>query len=106
MWKLSYIIPLYKKGDPNNKANYRSISIISIMSRVFERILVKELTFYLNKNSLLSDPQFGFRSGKSVEIKLFKYYSQWITAIDEHKFIDNIYLIMLRHLIKFLIYNY
>ena len=41
MWKLSFIIPLHKKGDTNNKANYRQISITSIMSRVFERILVK-----------------------------------------------------------------
>ena len=62
------------------------------MSRVFERILVKELTFYLTKYSLLSNSQFGFRSGKSVEIQLLKCYSQWITAIDEHRFIDIIYL--------------
>ena len=91
MWKLSIIIKLYKKGD-YNKANYRPISITSIMSRVFERIFVKELTFYLKKNSLLSDSQFGFRSGKSVEIQLLKCYSKWITAIDEHKCIDIIYL--------------
>ena len=61
------------------------------MSRVFERILVKELTFYLKK-CLLSDSQFGFHSGKSVEIQLLKCYSQWITAINEHKIINNIYL--------------
>ena len=41
---------------------------------------------------LLSDSQFGFRSGKSVEIQLLKCYSQWITAIYEHKFIDIIYI--------------
>ena len=41
MWKLSYIIPIYKKGDHNNKANYRYISITSIISKVFKRILVK-----------------------------------------------------------------
>ena len=49
MWTLSFIIPLYKKDDPNNKANYRPISITPIISRVFERILVKELTFDLKK---------------------------------------------------------
>ena len=58
MWKVSYIVPIFKKGDPSNRENYRPISITSIMSRVFERILVEEINFYLERNSLISDSQF------------------------------------------------
>ena len=92
MWKVSYIVPIFKKGDPSNRENYRPISITSIMSRVFERILVEEINFYLERNSLITDSQFGFRHKKSVEQQLLNCYTKWITAIDKGSFIDIIYL--------------
>ena len=91
-WKLSFIVPIFKKGDPTDKENYRPISITSIISRVFERILVKHINFYLTTNSIISESQFGFRRGKSVESQLLKCYTHWITALDNNKFVDIIYL--------------
>ena len=75
MWKVSYIVPIFKKGDPSNRENYRPISITSIMSRVFERILVEEINLYLERNSLISDTQFGFRHKKFVELQLLNCYT-------------------------------
>ena len=69
-WKYSFIIPIFKKGDPSRKYNYRPISITSIISRVFERLITKHITLFLLKNLLLSKHQFGFISGKSVELQL------------------------------------
>ena len=102
IWKVSYIVPIFKKGDPSNSfitiyttiyfiENYRPISITSIMSRVFERILVEEINFYLERNSLISDSQFGFRHKKSVELQLLNCYIKWITTIDKGSIIDIIY---------------
>ena len=91
-WKLSFIVPIFKKGDPTDKENYRPISITSIISRIFERILVEHINFYLTTNSIISESQFGFRRGKSVESQLLKCYTHWITALDNNKFVDIIYL--------------
>ena len=85
-------MPIFKKGDPTDKENYRPISITSIISRVFERILVEHINFYLTTNSIISESQFGFRRGKSVESQLLKCYTHWITALDNNKFVDIIYL--------------
>ena len=59
-----------------DKENYRPISITSIISRVFERILVEHINFYLSPtNYIISESQFGFRPGKSVESQLLKCYT-------------------------------
>ena len=85
-------MPIFKKGDPTDKENYRPISITSIISRVFERILVEHINFYLTTNSIISESQFGFRRGKSVESQLLMCYTHWITSLDNNKFVDIIYL--------------
>ena len=65
-WKYSFITPIFKKGDPSRRENYRPISITSIISRVFERLITTHIKLFLLKNSLLSKHQFGFMSGKSL----------------------------------------
>ena len=44
-WKLSFIVYIFKKGDPTDKENYRPISITSIISRVFNEYLLSILTY-------------------------------------------------------------
>ena len=91
-WKLSFIVPIFKKGDPTDKDNYRPISIIYIIPSFFERIIVEHINFYLTTNSIITESQFGFRRGKSVESQLLKCYTHWNTASDNNKFVVIIYL--------------
>ena len=91
MWKYSFITPILKNGDPSIKENYLPISITCIMSRVFEKILTNSITSFLFTNSLLSPSQFGFTSGKSVELQLLSCLNTWTSAINDNKFIDIIY---------------
>ena len=53
--KLSDITPMYKKLDPGDKANYRPVSVLSLLSKVFEKIIYGQLYGYLEKflNELL-----------------------------------------------------
>ena len=48
--KKSIITPIFKKGEPSNSNNYRHISTTCVMCRVLERILSKQLFFYLKYN--------------------------------------------------------
>ena len=59
------VIPVYKSGKRDNYSNYRSISLLSSMCRLQERIVAHQLTGYLNKHALLYPLQFGFRGGHS-----------------------------------------
>ena len=61
-WLIGYIIPLYKnKGDTANPENYRPITILSCLRKVFTAILNERLTSYLETNNLLNINQAGFR---------------------------------------------
>jgi hypothetical protein len=60
-WKAARVTPLHKKGPRNLLNNYRSISILPVVSKVFEKVLYEQLYDYLVTNNLLSQHRFGFR---------------------------------------------
>ena len=66
--KIARVIPIFKAGDPNQLGNYRPISILPIFSKIFEKIVFKQLYNFLNKFNLLHSAQFGFRK-KLVHLK-------------------------------------
>ena len=64
--KIAYIIPIFKKGDLREPSNYRPISILPFLSKIFERILyVRLLKFFCDK-SIITPFQFGFTKNKST----------------------------------------
>ena len=67
IWKTSSIIPIHKMGKPlDSPASFRPISLTSCVSKLFERIILSRLLFFLESNSILSPRQAGFRSGRST----------------------------------------
>ena len=60
-WKISKVIPLFKQGDRSDLNNYRPISIIPVIAKVFERVVYDQIFAFLNENKLLSPHQSGFR---------------------------------------------
>ena len=61
MSKAICIIPIYKKGNTSDKNNYRPISLLPVLSKVFEKLLLQQILVYLEENNILSEHQFGFR---------------------------------------------
>ena len=64
--KIAKVIPLFKNGSKTDLTNYRPISIISQFSKILEKIFCKRLEGFLTVNNILSDCQYGFRSGMST----------------------------------------
>ena len=61
IWKTSSIIPIHKMGKPlDSPASFRPISLTSCVSKLFERIILSRLLFFLESNSILSPRQVGF----------------------------------------------
>ena len=65
-WSKSVIIPLYKKGDVNNPENFRGISLLDVIGKIYTSILNRRITFYVNMYGKISEAQFGFREGYST----------------------------------------
>ena len=79
MWKTSSVIPIHKMGKPlNSPASFRPISLTSCVSKLFERIILSRLLFFLESNSILSFRQASFRPGRSTLDQIL-YLSQSIS---------------------------
>ena len=77
------------------------------MCRVLERIISKQLIFYLKSNNLLTEFQYGFISGKSTELQLTKCLKCWYNELNNKKCVDIIYILILQKLLMlFLMKNY
>ena len=79
IWKTSSNIPIHKMRESlDSPASFRSISLTSCVSKLFERIILSRLLFFLKSNSILSPRQAGFRPGRSTLDKIL-YISQSIS---------------------------
>ena len=74
-WAKSIIFPLHKKGDLNNPDNYRGITLISCVSKLYTHILNKRLTDWAEANNIISDTQAGFRKNYSTLDHIFTVYA-------------------------------
>ena len=75
-WLEGVIIPIYKhKGDSNVAANYRPITILSCLGKLFTAVLNQRLSKYLDENETVNENQAGFRKGYSVTDHIFVLYS-------------------------------
>ena len=70
--KVAKVKPLFKKGDNCCLNNYRPISLLPTISKIFERVMYTQLYYYFNVNNLLSEQQYGFRSQHSTELASVK----------------------------------
>jgi len=70
-WKKSIVVPIFKKGDRNDKKNYRPISLTSIICKLMEGIVKDDLLAYLNRNDLIYPKQYGFMSKNQPILNYF-----------------------------------
>ena len=81
--KLAPVTPVHKNGSPSDVNNYRSISIIPIIAKLFEKIIYDQYYKYLSDNNLLSNCQSGFRALYSTVTSLLCATDKWRLNIDK-----------------------
>ena len=90
--KRAVIVPIFRSGDKSIPANYRPISLTSCISKVFERIIRKQVLAFLERKGLLNNTQHGFRSGRSCLSALLNVFDNLMNMIDSSTTVDMIYL--------------
>jgi len=90
--KISKVIPLYKKSERSDPSNYRPISLLSIFSKIIEKLMHKRLYSYLTKYNILFDLQFGFRENHSTVLALIEIIDSIRKELDGGNSVVGIYL--------------
>ena len=62
--KIARVAPVFKSGDPENIDNYRPISSLPVLSKLFERLTLNRMLSFIYEKDILSANQFGFRKGR------------------------------------------
>ena len=90
--KIERVKPLFKKGDETSFSNYRPISLLPSISKIFENLIAAQLVDYFTTNNLFCIQQFGFRPGHSTELAALRLAHHLITEMDNCKVPTNIYI--------------
>lgn len=90
--KLAKVIPLYKKDDPMLLTNYRPISLLPAISKVFERVIYNQIYDHFQNNNLFYESQYGFRSKHSTEMAALEVIDRIIQEIDANQLPITIFL--------------
>ena len=85
IWKEANVSPIHKKNDPSDVSNYRPISLISIVSKVLEKIVHKYPFNFFRDNNIITAFQSGFVPGDSTVNQLIDIYNTFCKALDEGK---------------------
>ena len=88
--KLAEVIPLFKKYDPFDKSNYRPVSLLSHMSKVFERIIYNQINECIEP--FLSNLPTGFRKNHNTQHSLIKMLENFKEALDKGNSVSAIFI--------------
>ena len=86
-WKLAHVVPIHKKGDESQCKNFRPISLLPCLSKVFERCVFKDIFNYLHVNNRISKLQAAYSPCNSTEFQLLELYHLIAKAMDEKKIV-------------------
>ena len=90
-WKIARVSPSIKDGDKTEKFNYRPISVLPVVSRLFEK-LVFHLYLYLNDNCFIKSNQSGFRELHSTVNCLLKNTDDWYNGMDTGNLVGMVFV--------------
>ncbi len=84
--KLAKVIPIFKNGSKIDVNNYRPISLLSVFSKIMEKIMHSRLYSFLETNKVLYSSQFGFQKNKSTQHSLIEIVEKIRNCIENNKY--------------------
>ena len=90
--KIAKVTPIFKANNKEQFSNYRPISLLPSISKIFESVIYQQLIKYLLENKLLSSQQYGFRANHSTELAALNLIDRLTYDLDNGKIPTNIYI--------------
>ena len=84
--KTARIIPIFKHGEKSNIKDYRPISTLPFVSKIFEKVMLKRLCNFFSKHNVLNSNQYGFREKLNTSDALADFCSYFYDSIELEKF--------------------
>lgn len=88
-WKTSYLIPIFKSGDQHDVTNYRPICIQSTIPKLFEKIILNQITNHLH--NIITPYQHGFCTGRSTLTNILLFQDDIYKSFESSSQVDVIY---------------
>lgn len=92
--KFSVVKPLHKSKSTLDKNNYRPITLVPIISKMYEKIMQNRLIQFINKHNIINEEQNGFQKGKSTTLAAFSLVKSVTDNIDKKRSVSVIFLDM------------
>ena len=84
-WKIGRICPVPKIDNPSKPKDYRPISILPVLSKVYEKVILGQLINHINAQNIYNNTQSGFRKGHSTTTLLLKFRDDIQKAMNKHE---------------------
>ena len=81
--KIARVMPGHKSGQKDLIDNFRPISNLCVISKIFEKLTYNRIMSFTDKHNLLSECQFGFRKGKNITLASIKLINMIVNAYHE-----------------------
>jgi hypothetical protein len=82
-FKVAIISPIFKSESKLECNNYRPISVLSVVAKVFEKLISNQLSTFLKTRGILTQQQAGFRKKNSTETSLLNSTNKWFINMDK-----------------------
>ena len=89
--KIANVIPIFKKGEKTNLNNYRPISLLPVISKIFEKVINSQLGIIID-DGYIDDNQFGFRRGHSTEDAVIRFVDKIEQDLALGKHVASVYI--------------
>ena len=90
--KVARVIPIFKAGKKNLTKNYRPISMLPFISKIFEKLMCSRVNEYLKSNNILSKHQFGFRKNSSTDDAILEFIDNIHSSLNNQESVVTVFL--------------
>ena len=81
-WKINKIAPVPKNDHPRTSDDYRPISVLPVLSKIYERLVCRQFIKFIERNHVYKDTMSGFRSNHSTDTLLLKIRDDIIKSMN------------------------
>uniref|UniRef100_A0A8C6LE27 Reverse transcriptase domain-containing protein n=1 Tax=Nothobranchius furzeri TaxID=105023 RepID=A0A8C6LE27_NOTFU len=90
--KIAKVVPLFKNGDKHNFTNYRPVSLLPQFSKILEKVFASRLDKFIEKNMILHNEQYGFRTQHSTTMAIMDLTEKISEAIDNREYFISVFI--------------